>query len=116
MVEFWDSETEVGLAHQQTVTTVTGSAIITVPNAELLTPGQSISGPDTTIIPANTIILKILTILSDGTIPVLTSAVMSKEAIGAGGKVNATFGGSNKVGEFMQSEFVGWASEVSIPT
>lgn len=118
LVEFWDSETEVGMAYEGKVTldAAAGSAIIQVPNAELLTPGQSISDGGVAI-PSNTIILKILEVVNDGTFPTLTYALMSKGSIsGEGTSVDVVFGGSNKVGEFMQSEFIGWGSEVSIPS
>jgi hypothetical protein len=113
LVEFWDSETEVGLAMEMTVVTTIGSAIITVPNAELLTPGQTISDGGT-LIPENTIILKILEV-TNGEYPVLTKAVMSKEALDAGDAA-AVLGGSNKVGGYRESEFIGWGSEISMPS
>lgn len=113
LVEFWDSETLVGLAMEMTVTTTNGSAIITVPNAELLTPGQAISDGGV-LIPASTIILKILNVVN-GEYPTLTYAVMSKKALGAG-DADAVLTGSNKVGEYRESEFIGWGSEISMPS
>jgi hypothetical protein len=107
--EFWDADT-VGLAMTMSVTTASGSAVITVPDATLLTPGQGISG---TGIPANTTILSILS-QSAGVITT-TTAVMSQQAT-ATGTVSATLTGSNKVGEFMQSEFIAWGSGISTPT
>lgn len=109
LVEFWDAET-VGLAMTMSVTTVSGSAVITVPDAQLLTPGQGITG---TGIPANTIILSILS-QTNGVITT-TTAVMSQQAT-ASATVAATLTGSNQVGEFMQSEFLDYGSENSIPT
>lgn len=106
--EFWDDDT-VGLAMTMTVTTVSGSAVITVPDATLLTPGQGITG---TGIPAGTIILNILS-QAAGVITT-TTAVMSQQAT-ASGSVAAVLTGSNKVGEFMQSEFVAWGSSISTP-
>lgn len=109
LVEFWDADT-VGLAMTLSVTTVSGSGEITVPDAQLLTPGQGITG---TGIPAGTVILSILS-QSNGVIDT-TVAVMSQQAT-ATGTAAATLTGSNKVGEFMQSEFLDWGGENTIPT
>lgn len=106
--EFWDAAT-VGLAMTMSVTTASGSAVITVPDATLLTPGQGISG---TGIPAGTTILSILS-QSAGVIT-YTTATMSQQAT-ATGTVAATLTGSNKVGEFKYSEFLGYGSEISTP-
>lgn len=106
--EFWD-DTLVGLAMTISVTTTLNSATITVPDATLLTPGQGITG---TGIPAGTIILNILS-QSNGVITT-TTAVMSQQATAAG-TVAGTLTGSNLVGRFKYSEFLGWGSQISTP-
>ena len=108
LVEYWDSET-VGDAMTMTVTTVSGSAIITVPDAQLLTPGQAIAG---TGIPAGATILDILS-ESNGVIT-KTVAVMSHQAT-ASAAVEATLTGGNRVGKYKESEFLGWGEEISTP-
>lgn len=109
LVEYWDSET-VGDAMTLSVTTVSGSAVITVPDAQLLTPGQAIAG---TGIPLGTVILDILS-ESAGVIT-KTTAVMSQQATGTA-TVSATLTGGNRVGKYKESEFLGWGEEISTPT
>lgn len=113
LVEFWDDEDGggPGMAMEMEVTTVLGNATITVPDSHLLVPGQSIVAEGS--IPAGTKILSTIT-ENDGTIT-RTTAIMSKKATAAGSVV-ATLGGSNLVGEFMQSEFIDWGDENSLPT
>lgn len=109
VVQFWDAAT-IGVALAGlSVTTVLNSAIITVPNAELLTPGQGITGVG---IPVGTTILAILSEAAG--VITKTTAVMSQAATAAG-TVSAVLTGSNLVGEFMQSEFVCWGSEITTP-
>lgn len=109
LVEYWDSET-VGDAMTMSVTTVSGSATITVPDAQLLTPGQAISG---TGIPLGTIILDILS-ESAGVIT-KTTAVMSQQAT-ATGTAAATLTGGNRVGKYKESEFLCWGDSIATPT
>lgn len=108
LIEFWDGEL-VGEAMTISVTTTMSSGVITVPSAQLLTPGQGISGVG---IPAGTVILSILS-QANGLIS-STTATMSQVATAAG-TVAAILTGSNKVGEVLQSEFVSWGSEISTP-
>lgn len=108
IIEWWDGE-DVGEAMVITATLVNGSAEITVPNSELLTPGQKITG---TNIPADTIILS--TIRQTNGVIDATKAIMSQKATGSG-DTTATLSGSNKVAECMQSEFIDWCSQNSIP-
>lgn len=109
LVEYWDSET-VGDAMTMSVTTVSGSATITVPDAQLLTPGQAISG---TGIPLGTVILDILS-ESAGVIT-KTTAVMSQQAT-ATGTAAATLTGGNRVGKYKESEFLCWGDSIATPT
>lgn len=109
LVEFWDSEV-VGHALTMTVTTTSGSATITVPDSEILTPGQAVSG---TGIPTGAKVLSTLT-QSNGVIT-RTTAVLTHKCTGSA-DVEATFTGGNKVGEFLQKEHIGWCAELSTPT
>ena len=110
LIEYWDALT-VGLAMTMSVTTTSGSTALTVPNNEVLTPGQAITG---TGIPAGTTILQTIPVPLNGVI-IFTSAVMSQAAT-ASGTVTATLTGANKVGEIMQAEFIGWGASISTPT
>lgn len=108
LVEFWDADT-VGTAGTISVTTTLNSGIITVPDASQLTPGQGIASAN---FPAGTVVLSIFT-QADGVIDA-TKAVVSQAATIAS-TVAATLTGSNKVAEVMQSEVLGWGSEISVP-
>jgi hypothetical protein len=111
LVEFWDDdEGLVGLQMEMDVTTVDGSAEITVPDSRLLTPGQAISG---TNIPLGAIILGIIT--EQNGVITTTKAMLSKKAT-ASGEDAVTLTGANKVGEFMQSEFMAWGNYISMPS
>ncbi len=111
LIEFWD-DTTVGVAMVMSVTTVSGSGVITVPNAELLTPGQGITG---TGIPAGTVITSILAYDNTTGLITKTTATMSQQATGTA-TVAGTLTGSNKVGECLESEFICFGTELSYPT
>lgn len=110
LVEFWDDEDgKVGLEMEMDIETVDGEWEITVPNSRLLTPGQSIAGVG---IPLGAIILEIIT--EQNGVITTNKAMMSKRAT-ATGEVAATLTGANKVGEFLQSQFMGWGNDISMP-
>lgn len=107
--EFWDSAS-VGIAMTMSVTTVLNSPVITIPDGNMLTPGQGIVG---TGIPANTIILAVFT-QTNGVIT-RTTAVMSQQATAAGTVAGTLSGGANWLGEFRRSEYVGVGSNIILP-
>lgn len=109
LMEFWDSDT-VGEAFTATVTTTSGSATITVADAERFTPGQGISG---TGIPTGARVLRTLTHAAG--VITRTSVVLTHKCT-ASADVEATMTGGNKVGEFLHAEWTGWAGEISTPT
>lgn len=109
--QWWDSAL-VGHAMIISATTVSGSGIITVPDASLLTPLQGITGAGIT---AGSIILDIMPIDPDSSLPQPTKAVISQAAT-ASATVAATLTGSNLVAEVWEDEFVQWAEEISFPT
>ena len=111
LVEFW-ADGDVGLAMNIAATLVNGSATITVPNSRLLTPGQGISGNN---IPSTTIILSILAFNNTTGLINTTDVIMSNAATASGNTTAILTGGAIKVGEFMQSEFLGWAESVTTP-
>lgn len=109
--QWWDAAT-VGHAMTISVTTVSGSGIITVPDASLLTPLQGITGAG---IPAGTIILDIMPISASSGLPQTTSAVISQAAT-ASATVAAVLTGSNLLGEVWEDEFISWGAGISFPT
>lgn len=106
--EFWDDVTP-GIEMTMSVTTVSGSPIITVPDNKLLTPGQGITGAG---IPASTTILSIMPV-TEG-LPIFTTAVLSQQAT-ASATVAATLSGSNLVGRAFEDEVIDWGAEISFP-
>lgn len=111
LVEWWDDVTP-GVAMTLTITTVSGSAIITVSDAQLLTPGQGITA---TGVPTGAKILSILPLAPSGASagsPTLTTAVLSHQAT-ASASVEATLTGSNKLAEAWDDEYIGFSEEVT---
>jgi hypothetical protein len=108
--EFWDSE-DVGLAMTMSITTTLNSAVITIPDGNMLVPGQEIVA---TGVPANTILLAVFS-QTNGIIT-RTTAVMSQQATGAATVAGTLSGGANLLGEFRRSEFIGWGTNVTIPS
>jgi hypothetical protein len=108
IIQWWDAVT-VGHAMTMSVTTTSGSAQVTVPDARRLTPGQSITG---TGIPAGTTIESIFSIVNG--IVTTTVAILSQQAT-ASGTVSATLTGANLLGEQLQGEFLQWGSDNTTP-
>jgi len=111
LVEFW-GEGIPGKAMHIAATVVSGSGTITVPNSRLLTPGQGISGNS---IPSDTIILSILAFNNTTGLINTTDVIMSNAATASGNTTAIVTGGADKVGEFLESQFIGWGSEISTP-
>lgn len=111
MVQFWSGA--IGHAMTLTVDTTSGSATIIVPDNELLTPGQLISG---TGIPTGARILSVL-------VPEAASAtnhnfsrtkVILSHQCTATASVEATLTGSDLLGWVWDDEHKGWSQEPSI--
>lgn len=109
LIQFWDATT-VGQAMTISATTVSGNPTITVPDSELLTPGQAITG---TGIPTGTIVLRTIAI-TEG-LPVTTAAILSQNAT-ASATVAATLTGANCLASYFEDEIIGWGGPISFPT
>lgn len=107
-IQWWDAATP-GHTMTMSVTTTSGSASITVPDASRLTPGQGITG---TGIPAGTTIESIFSITNG--ILSKTVATLSQQAT-ATGTAAATLTGANLLGEQLQAEFLQWGSDNTTP-
>lgn len=98
MIEWWDATTP-GHAMTMTVTTVSGSATLTVPSTRRLTIGQAITG---TGIPTGA---KIADFLNTSATPGLVTSVLLTHQCTASASVEATLTGANLIAQMPLRDF-----------
>jgi hypothetical protein len=108
--QFWDAAT-VGEAISLTVTTVSGSANVTVADSQLLTPGQEISGAG---IPVGARISDFLT-LTSGSMQINQTQVQLTMQCTASATVTATLTGANLLATAFEDECSDWGEAISYP-